>query len=152
MKWYVAFSTLIMGIVLASCAETGPVRQSPVISDQSSLKRAAEDTRKFFIQQKEMHSQETKDTDWAQAFEKKIRQSYEELPLDEKAVLTKVDCRQSRCTIDIRFDSQEDLFLQQSELIGWLAASQKCGFHIPGGFPLEASKAGALQAYITCTR
>jgi hypothetical protein len=94
--------------------------------------------------------QERRNDAWAAQKEAQLRTSYATAPGVPPSALKSVECRSSKCDLQIQSSAEPGVATaQQMAVSNWLAVREPCGFTIARGPALEEAP-GVLRIFVNC--
>jgi hypothetical protein len=97
-------------------------------------------------------SEEKRTNDWAARKESELRASHAAEKAIASSILRLVDCRSSKCELQMQVAGQQqpEAAIEQLILVGdWVARSQECGYTIAGG-EISQPTAGTIRVFLDC--
>ena len=142
----------LMALASAACVTSPQPTPTPEQAAEK-LRQEHARTRTFLAELAAAVRAQPRDEAWAAAKERELRQSYSEHASVPKEALKGVDCRQSRCELQLAVPPESDAPAQQQTLAidQWIAWSQPCGYtlaHEPGA----PQAPGTVRIFLDCGR
>lgn len=150
-----SFIVCLMAWASAACNTTGGTGSTPprarVPPEQAvaKLRQTQEQATGFVAGLSAAVREQPRNEAWASAREQQLRQSYAAHPSVPKDALKSVDCRQSRCELQLAIAPAAQGPQQALAIDQWIAWSQPCGYTLTQD-PGTAQGPGTVRVFLEC--
>ena len=140
-------SFIVCSVALASASCTTP--RVPPEQAVAKLRQKQEQEKAFVSGLAAAVREQPRNEAWASAREQQLRQSYSEHPSVPKDALKRVECRQSRCELQLAVAPTPEGPRQAIAIDQWIAWSQPCGYTLTQE-PGTEQAPGTVQVFLEC--
>jgi hypothetical protein len=121
---------------------------------RAALERRGQEEAGFLESLARQVQNEQRNDSWAREQETALRRSYAADPRLPQDALRTIDCRSSKCELQLQISSQRQPSMaadQYHAVNSWISAQQPCGYTLSAA-PLSAAPAGTTQIFLDCGR
>ena len=163
MKLIIVFVVFVLTIAISGCVLDGSVNKPTGPSalrverqaqqQVASLRSAEDEGKKFLTELAAAIRAEPRNDVWATAKESELRKSYVENEAVPNGALKKIDCRRSKCEVQLELASGTPAEAKAQQMIAinqWISWSQPCSYMAAGG-PAASQAPATIRVFLECS-